>query len=76
MSPTVQSLGLDRLTFQERLALVHDLWDNIARELEGEPLTEEQKREVDSRLAAHQANPGAAIPWDQVEAEALARHRP
>ena len=36
-------------------------------------LTEAQKAEIDRRLAAHRANPQAAIPWEQVEAEALAR---
>jgi putative addiction module component (TIGR02574 family) len=33
------------------------------------------KAEIDRRLAAHAANPDAAIPWEQVEAEALIRLR-
>ena len=32
-------------------------------------LTEVQKREVDRRLNAHDADPTAAIPWERVEAE-------
>jgi len=36
-------------------------------------LTEAQKREIDRRLAAHDANPGGAIPWEQVEAETVLR---
>ena len=36
-------------------------------------LTEAQKAEIDRRLVAHRANPQAAIPWEQVKAEALAR---
>jgi putative addiction module component (TIGR02574 family) len=75
MSPTLQTLGLDRLSFEERIALVQDLWDSIAVEAEQAPLTEAQRQEVDRRLAAHRANPQAAIPWEQVEAEALARLR-
>jgi putative addiction module component (TIGR02574 family) len=74
-SPTFQALGLDRLSVEERIALVQDLWDSIAAEVERSPLTEAQRQEVDRRLAAHRANPQAAIPWEQVEAEALARLR-
>jgi putative addiction module component (TIGR02574 family) len=75
MSSTLQTLGLDQLSFQERIALVQELWDSIAAEAEQVPLTEAQRQEVDRRLAAHRANPQAAIPWEQVEAEALARLR-
>jgi putative addiction module component (TIGR02574 family) len=73
MSPTLQALGIDRLSVGERIALVQEIWDSIAADAERSPLTEEQKQEVDRRLAAHRANPQAAIPWEQVEAEALAR---
>jgi len=57
------------------LALAQDLWDSVAAEVERAPLTEAQKQEVDRRLAAHRENPQAAVPWEQVEAEALARLR-
>ena len=73
MSPTLESLGIDRLSVQERLALVHAIWDSIAADSEATPLTETQIQEIDRRLAAHRANPQAAIPWEQIEAEALAR---
>jgi len=75
MSNTLQALGIDQLSVVERIALVQDIWDSIAREAESAPLTEDQRQEVDRRLAAHRANPSAAIPWEQVEAEALARLR-
>lgn len=73
MTATLQSLGIDRLTVAERIELLELIWDSIARETERAPLTDAQRAEVDRRLAAHRQNPGAAIPWDQVEAEALAR---
>ena len=73
MSPTLKALGIDRLSVGERIALVQEIWDSIAADAERSPLTEEQKQEIDRRLAAHRANPQAAIPWEQVEAEALAR---
>lgn len=34
---------------------------------------ESSKAEIDRRLAAHNSDPAAAISWEQVEAEALAR---
>ena len=70
MSPSLEGLGIDRLSVTERIALVQEIWDSIAADAERVPLTEAQKEEVDRRLAAHQANPEAAIPWEQVDAEA------
>jgi putative addiction module component (TIGR02574 family) len=75
MSPTLQALGIDRLSIAERIALVQEIWDSIAADVEQAPLTEAQRQEVDRRLAAHRANPQAAIPWEQVEADALAQLR-
>jgi putative addiction module component (TIGR02574 family) len=75
MPATIEALGIDRLSVAERLTLVQQIWDSIAAEAEQAPLTEAQKQEVDRRLAAHEADPQAAIPWEQVEAEALARLR-
>jgi putative addiction module component (TIGR02574 family) len=75
MAVTMKDLGIDRLSTEERLALVQEIWDSIAGDVERAPLTEAQKQEIDRRLAAHRANPQAAIPWEQVEAEALARLR-
>lgn len=75
MTPTLQSLGIDHLPAEDRLALAQAIWDSVEREIENQPLSEEQKSELDRRLAAHAANPGAAIPWERVEAEALARVR-
>lgn len=75
MSSLYHSLGIDRLSVDERLALVGEIWDSIAAEVEKAPLTEAQREEVDRRLAADRAKPGTAIPWEQVKAEALARLR-
>jgi putative addiction module component (TIGR02574 family) len=71
--PTLHELGIDRLSVEERIALAQQIWDSLAEEVARSPLTEAQKREIDRRLAAHRANPQAAVPWEQVEAEARAR---
>ena len=73
MSPTLTTLGIDRLSVEERLTLVQELWDSIATEVEAAPLSEAQKQEDDRRLAAHRANPRSAIPWEVVKSQALER---
>jgi putative addiction module component (TIGR02574 family) len=75
MSSLITALGIDRMSADERLQLVHEIWDSLADEAEAAPLTEAQRQEVDRRWAEHQANPQAAIPWEQVEAEILDRLR-
>ena len=73
MATTLTALGIDRLDVEAKLKLVQEIWDSIAAEVERTPLSEAQKHEIDRRLAAHRADPGSAIPWERVEAEALAR---
>ncbi len=73
MTPTISSLGLDHLPVEQRLALVQELWDSIAASEERLPLSEAKRQELDRRLADHKANPNEVIPWEQIEAEAVAR---
>lgn len=75
MTQTFHTLGIDRLSLADRIALVYEIWDSIAAEVEQAPLTTAERQEVERRLAAHRANPEAAIPWERVEAEAQARLR-
>ena len=55
-----------KLSVAERIQLVEDLWDSIAADPEALPLTEEQKAELERRLAEHKADPNSAIPWSEV----------
>jgi putative addiction module component (TIGR02574 family) len=75
MAATMKDLGIDRLSVEERLALVQEIWDSIAADADQVPLTEAQRRELERRLAAHQADPTAVVPWEEVKAQALARAR-
>jgi len=73
MHPLLHSLGIDRLTTEERIELADAIWETIDADLDASPLSEAQRREVDRRLAVHQQNPEAAIPWEEIEAETLRR---
>jgi putative addiction module component (TIGR02574 family) len=73
MPHTLESLGIDRLSIEERVGLVQAIWDSIVPQAAETTLSDSQKAEVDRRLAAHEADPSAAIPWEQIESDALAR---
>ena len=73
MAPTLQALGIDRMSVEDRIALTTAIWDSIAAEPHQPLLTEPQRLELDRRLADHAANPEDVVPWEQVKAVALAR---
>jgi len=70
MSVSLKSLGIERLSIEERLALVEELWDSIA---EATPLTGAQRAELDRRLAEHEDNPDDVVPWEDIKASIAAR---
>jgi putative addiction module component (TIGR02574 family) len=75
MSPTLKALGIDRLSAAERIALAQEILDSVVAEQLLPPLTETKRQELERRLTAHKADPSGVVPWEQVEAEALARFR-
>ena len=75
MAPTLESLGIDKLSLDDRVELAHAILESVDREVENTPLTDAQVREVERRLAEHAADPGSAIPWEEIEARLLAKVR-
>ncbi len=73
MSPTIKSLGIDRLTLDQRLALVQEIWDMIAAEQHPPLLAEAQRQELERRAAEDDRAPDEVIPWEQVKAQTLGR---
>ena len=61
MAPSLQSLGLDRLSAEDRLTVAEAIWESVARELESAPLTSAQQLELDRRLKDSIARPEAVI---------------
>ena len=60
-----------KLSVSERIQLVEDIWDSIAVEADTLPLSEEQRAELDRRLADAESNPGVGTPWSEVKARLL-----
>ena len=71
--PTLEQLGIDRLTTAERLALAQEILDSVAADQPHPPLSDAKRQELDRRLADAVANPADGVTWEQVEAAALAR---
>jgi putative addiction module component (TIGR02574 family) len=76
MTPTVQALGIDQLTREQRIALVQEIWDTIAAESPPPLLNEAQRIELRRRVAEDDASPEDVIPWEQVKAQTSARLKP
>ena len=73
MSSLMISLGIDRLSHDERLQLVDEILDTLNEDHQPPPVTELQRQELDRRLAFLDANPSAVSPWEEVEARILTR---
>ena len=71
------ALDYSELTIPERLQLVEDIWDSIAADADAEvlPLTDAERILLDERLDERDAQPGAALPWSDVRARILGKHR-
>jgi putative addiction module component (TIGR02574 family) len=61
MSVTLEQFGIDRLDPQQRCELISLIWDSIP----DAPL-DWHLLELEQRLAAADADPGAAEPWETV----------
>jgi putative addiction module component (TIGR02574 family) len=57
---------IESLTTAEKIELLDALWESL--EADEAPLTEEQRAELDYRIARHEQNPSDVIPWEQVRA--------
>ncbi|OWK45621.1 hypothetical protein FRUB_01952 [Fimbriiglobus ruber] len=68
-------MGIDRMSIEDRIALVQEIWDSVAGEGEQVPISDAQRTELERRLADSIARPGAVTPWEDVKAQALARAR-
>lgn len=63
-----------KLTPAERIQLAEDLWDSIAANPESlPPLTDEQRTEIERRLAEHRHDPNSAVSLEQVRTRLWSR---
>ena len=55
------------LDIAERIVLVEEIWDSLAREEVDIPLSEYEKDILDARLASLEADPNNLISWDDIK---------
>lgn len=63
---SIQVAEILEMSVAERIQIVEDIWDSIALSPESLPITETERRELDSRLKSHAENPNEGIEWNQL----------
>lgn len=59
--------ALRDLSFSEKLLLVEDLWDELASQPNGIPLSKAVKAELDRRYAEYLENPTEGSTWEDAK---------
>jgi putative addiction module component (TIGR02574 family) len=59
----IESLGIDRLSVQERLELIEQIWDSLPEQVSALDVPEWHRAELARRLARAAAEPGVGKPW-------------
>jgi putative addiction module component (TIGR02574 family) len=60
-----------KLSIDDKLRLIEDVWDSIYENPEDIPVSDEQKKELDLRLENYYKNPGNVIKWEVLRQELL-----
>jgi len=58
---------IKQLDITERILLVEEIWDSIAKEQESVGLSEYEKEVLDTRLASLDENPNTLMSWDEIK---------
>ncbi len=66
---TIQTAEIFELSVAERLTLVEDIWDSIAKDSIEFELSQELREELDRRTEEHYKNPDVGISWKEMEAK-------
>lgn len=69
----MESLGIARLSVEDRLRLLDEIWKSIADAPEEAVLSEAHKEDLRRRLDAYRDNPKAGSPWEEVKARLRGR---
>ncbi|MEL7509529.1 MAG: addiction module protein [Cyanobacteria bacterium J06554_1] len=68
------NVEISQLGIAERIQLAEDLWDSILSSPESLPITDNQKQELNSRLAAYDQDPAVGASWQ--DAKKRLEHNP
>ena len=71
MSRSSQLADIKRLSIDERMALIEEIWDSIVSENSVMPPTPAECAELDRRLAAMEKDPAAGESWESIKQRLL-----
>ncbi|HLI64033.1 MAG TPA: addiction module protein [Terriglobales bacterium] len=60
---------IESLSTAEKVELLDAVWESL--EADALSLSDEQRAELDARIARHEQNPSDVIPWEQVRDDLL-----
>lgn len=63
MAPTIQELGIDRLSLDDRIRVAEAILDHVTNEVESTALPPSRLAELERRLADSIAQPEVVTPW-------------
>ena len=73
VSPTLEELGIDRMTADERLLLAQEILESVREENPGSTLSPAKREELRRRAAELDANLDEVVSWEEVQASIQAR---
>ena len=62
---------IKELSVPEKILLVEEIWDDLARSNESFELTQSQQDELDRRLQSYAENPSQGRTWEEIRNEFL-----
>lgn len=65
---TLHELGIDKLTVEERLDLIGQIWDSIVDSESPVVVPEHHRAELERRLAAAEKDPSDGASWEELRA--------
>ncbi len=68
---TLHELGIDKLTVDERLDLIGQIWDSIVDSESPVVVPEHHRAELERRLAEVDESPSSGVPWEELRARVL-----
>ena len=66
---------IDKLCLSEKLILVEDIWDKIAKDNQTPPLADWQREELDKRYDSYKNGKQSLHDWKKVHAELRVKYK-
>jgi putative addiction module component (TIGR02574 family) len=66
MPVSIEKLGIDRLSVEERLELIEMIWDSLPEQVAPQDVPAWYLAELAKRRAEAEAQPGVGRPWREV----------